>query len=165
MYGLIKSLYVEFRTQNHEICLNDPLQEEFQVSHVWVDLFLTLLFSFTVFKTYPRVRVCDMSFTKNPTLRIVRGIGALGGCTYILWSFYTEDCTIVRFVMSRPRFLTDSFMIYFTLYYVSVFTWETVFGRSISTKFFSVWFSSLLFWNSTCYLCLLDCFCSIHVLR
>jgi hypothetical protein len=128
----------------HELCLEDPLQDEFRLKDIWIDAILIIIFEVLVYKTFRQNWVFNMSSNKKPFLKIIRWMGAIAGCVYIVIAYFVEQRpTIARFLLSRPRFLTENFAMYFFLYYLCISLWE-YFGKDPSNRYFNVWFNSLL---------------------
>ena len=137
----------EFLELNHRLCLEDPLQDEFRLKHILIDIILIFLFFTLTIKSSHKKKVFDMSSKNKVLLKIIRHLGASAGCIYIVIAYFIERCTFVRFILTRPRFLTENFVMYFTLYYVSISIWENL-GKNPSNKFFNIWFNSLLIGTS-----------------
>jgi len=136
--------YIEkFLKLNHELCLKDPLQEEFKIHNVWIDFTLIIVFFACIVKTFRKTGVYNMSSKNKSILKGIRYFGAIAGLVYLIIAYYIERCTLARFIMSRPRFLTENFILYFAAYYVCISLWELS-GRNPSNKFFNVWFNSLI---------------------
>lgn len=134
-----------FLNLNHNLCLEDPLQDEFRLKHVFIDTTLIFIFCFLMIKTFQKDQkgVFDMSSNKKGWLKVIRWMGAIAGGVYILVAYLVERCTLARFLLSRPRFLTENFAMYFFLYYICISVWE-ILGKNPSTIIFNVWFNSLL---------------------
>jgi len=133
----------KFLKLNHELCLEDPLQEDFEVHHVWIDFTLIVVFLVLILKTYKSNHVFNMSSKNKPVLKVIRILGCLAGFVYFIVGYHVERCTFARFLISRTRFLTENFGLYFIFYYWSITFWELI-GKDSSNRFFNVWFNSLV---------------------
>lgn len=131
-----------FLDLNHRLCLEDPLQDEFRLKNIWIDSCLVFVFLYLIIKKLDN-KTFDMSSKNKKQLRCIRNLGAIAGCVYIAAAYFIERCTLARFILSRPRFLTENFVIYFALYYSCISIWE-ILGKSPSNRLFNIWFNSLL---------------------
>ena len=98
----------KFLKLNHELCQEDPLQQEFKIHHVWIVIFFAL-----IWKTFKSKNVFDMSSKSKPLLKTIRIVGALAGCGYLIIAYHNERCTLARFLLSRPEISHRKFCLIF----------------------------------------------------